>query len=75
MTDRRGAAELQLEPSEQVLDRSVTLARAMLQSHAIKNVHATVRIADDAFLLQPLATTFTVWREEPSIIARNSWLS
>ena len=25
--------------------------------------------------MQALATTLTVWREEPSIIARNSWLS
>src|SRR5687767_13835917 len=52
MTDRRGAAKLQLELSERVLDRSVTLARALLQSPAIQHVHATVRIADDAVLLQ-----------------------
>src|SRR4029450_11503402 len=52
MTESRGASALQLEPSEQVLDRSVTLARALLESPAIENVHAAVRIADDAFLLQ-----------------------
>ena len=46
------SSALQLEPGKQVLDRSVTLARALLQSHAIDHVHATVRIADDAFLLQ-----------------------
>ena len=44
---------LQLELSEQVLDRSVTLARALLQSHAIEHVHATVGIANDAVLLEP----------------------
>jgi hypothetical protein len=52
MMERRDAAALQLEPSEQVLDRSVTFARALLESHAIQHVHVAVRIADDAVLLQ-----------------------
>ena len=52
MTKRRRAAELQVELGEQVLDGSITFACAILQSHAIENVYATVRIADDAFLLQ-----------------------
>src|SRR4029450_3444677 len=49
----RTVVALQLELSEQVLDRSITLAGALLQSRAIEHVHATVRIADDALLLQP----------------------
>ena len=48
------------KPSEQVFDRSVTLARALLQSHADPDVYATVRVADDAFLFAgALATTLT----------------
>src|SRR4029453_7993488 len=49
----RTVVALQLELSEEVLDRSVTLARALLQSRAIEHFDATVRIADDALLLQP----------------------
>ena len=63
---------LQLELSEQVCDRSITLARALLQSHAIGHVHPTVGIADEPSFWSALATTFTVCREEPSIVARNS---
>ena len=66
---------LQLELSEQVLDRPVTLARAMLQSHAIANVHATVRIADDAFLLQRAGHHADGLAGGAEHIARNSWLS
>ena len=43
---------LQLELSEQILDRSITLARTLLQSYAVEHVHTTVRIANDAVLLQ-----------------------
>ena len=43
---------LQLELSEQVFDCPITLARALLQSHAIEHVHPTVGIANDALFLQ-----------------------
>jgi hypothetical protein len=57
---------------EMSFDRAVALARCRLQALTVEDGDAAVRVFDQPAFCNVPATTVTVGRVEPSIIARNS---